>query len=151
LEQDVGVFAQPYHEDDLLLEFRLGATARENIAKNQRILAAVGVIFPTTTPVRQLDNVYELGPSAGVHFQTDLFEKKLSYRFSCDALWSAWQTPQASVAANHRFSFDVSTGLKVNLLSWLGLHWQFKAILNSAILDQVQLMSHLMLAVNFDH
>ena len=81
LEQDIGVFVQPYHEDDLLLEFRVGATARENIAKNQRILTAVGLLYGNT-PVRKLDNVYELGPSIGMHFKVDLFEKKLSYRLS---------------------------------------------------------------------
>lgn len=150
LEQDIGVFAQPYHEDELLLEFRAGATARENIAKNQRILTAVGVIYDNT-PVRQLDNVYELGPSLGMHFKADLWEKKLSYRLSCDALWSLFQTPQESLAATHGLSFDLSTGLGVNILSWLGVHWHFKAILNPAILDRVQLMSHLMLAVNFNH
>ncbi|MEI6806035.1 MAG: hypothetical protein WCK49_05955 [Myxococcaceae bacterium] len=147
LEQDIGFFAQPYHEDDLLLEFRAGATGRENIAKGQRILTAVGIIYGDT-PVRQLDNVYELGPSLGVHFKGEFFEKKLSFKFSCDTLWSFLQVPIASLDSTKQLSFDLSTSVGVNLFSWLSLHWQFKSIYNPAILDQVQLMSNLMLAVN---
>ena len=150
LEQDVGVFVQPYREDDLLLEFRTGVTARENIAKGQRVLTAVGVVY-NNTPVRQLDNVYELGPSIGTHFKGDLFEKKLSYRLSCDALWSFLQVPITSVDSAKQFSFDLSAGVGFNLLPWLALNWQFKSIFNPAILDRVQIMSHLMLAVKFDH
>lgn len=148
LEQDVGVFAQPYHEDELLLEFRTGVTARQNIAKDQRILTAIGVVYGNT-PVRQLDNIYELGPSAGMHFKGKFLDEKLSFRLSCDMLWSLLQTPQASVASSDRLSFDLSTGMGVHLFSWLALHWQFKSILNPAVLDQVQLMSNLTLAANF--
>lgn len=148
LEQDLGVFAQPYHEDELFLEFRAGATARENIAKDQRILTSIGIVYGNT-PVRQLNNIYELGPSVGMHFKGEFLEKKVSYRLSCDALWSLVQVPIASVVSPKQLSFDLSTGIGVNLLSWFALHWQLKAIFNPAILDQLQLMSHLMLAVHF--
>lgn len=148
LEQDIGVFAQPYHEDELLLEFRAGATARENIAKGQRILTAVGVVYGNT-PVRELDNIYELGPSLGVNFKGEFFEKKLSFRFSCDTMWSFLQMPIASLDSTKQLSFDLSTGIGINLVSWLSLHWQFKGVFNPAILDQVQMMSNLMLAVNW--
>lgn len=148
LEQDIGVFFQPYQEDELLLEFRVGATVRENIAKGQLILTAVGIVY-NDTQVRRLDNVFELGPSAGVHFKGDFFDKKLSFRLSCDTLWSFLQTPIASVASTNAFSFDLGTVLGLNITNWLSLNYQLKAVLNPAILNQTQLMTNLMLAFNW--
>ena len=148
LEQDVGVFFQPYHREELELELRTAATMRESLGKGQRILTAHGVVY-NNTPVRQLDNVYELGPSVTLHLKGELFEKKLSYRFTCDVLWSFLQTPVASFHSTNRLSYDLSTGIGFNLLPWLALHWQFKAILNPAVLDQTQLMSNLILSVHY--
>ena len=103
------------------------------------------------TPVRQLDNVYELGPSVGVSLKGELWEKKLHYRLGTDLMWSFLQVPYASFHSTNRFSFETSTNWGVNLTPWLSLHWQFKAIFNPAVLDQVQLMSNLMLSVNYFH
>ncbi|MBH1988764.1 MAG: hypothetical protein I8H75_03360 [Myxococcaceae bacterium] len=148
LEQDIGFYYRFHPHFAPNSELRAGFSSRENLAKSQKILTAVGVVYGNT-PVRELDTIFEIGPSFGIRLRGNLLEKKLSYEFSFDYLFSVWQTPKNALAATHGQSFDSGMDLKWTFLPWLSLDWNLKAILNPAIFDQIQFMTTLTLAFNY--
>ena len=147
LEEQVGLFVQPLRAPELSLEFRLGAAGRQNFASGQKAItgSANGI-----TQVLALTNVYELGPVAGIVFRGVLLEKKLSYKLTFDTLYTLLQDPVIQPAGSwDRLSFDCTGTLSFTLLSWLSLNWNAQALRNPAIINEIQLLSNLMLAVNY--
>ncbi|MES2503925.1 MAG: DUF3078 domain-containing protein [Myxococcota bacterium] len=150
LEQWLGLFAQFVDKPEVFFEYRLGAAFRENLGEGQRAISCNGACDPNYIDVQQLANVYEIGPGSGILFKTNFFDKKLSYRVDFDVVYALMQTPQIKPPGSwSRFSFDLSSTLGCNLLSWLSLNWTLRALQNPAVIDQVQFLSNLSLAANF--
>ena len=150
LEQWAGVFAQFIDKPEVFLELRLGAAVRENFGHGQKAITCNGPCNANYILVQQLANVYELGPGAGILFKTQFWNNKLSYRLDFDTIWAILQTPEIKPTGSwSRLSFYLSSTLGFNLLSWLTLNWTLRALQNPAVLDNVQYLSNLSLAINF--
>jgi hypothetical protein len=144
LEQMIGAFARPIKKDNMSLEVRLGFSAKQTFANNQKALNDDS--DTDEIEVKELEDIYQGGPALGVFFEGNLLAKKLLYYAQFESMLPAINNKAADDDSNAaeltNLAFEAGFSLKV--VSWASLSYSFKAIREPQLLDKWQIQNNLL-------
>jgi hypothetical protein len=157
LKQSIGPFARPVTSEKFNLELRLGAGARETIAKNQ---LAVNDDPKTATivEVKELSNVNQVGVEFVASIWGDLATKRVSYRVGAEVMVPVAHNPltseeitaltpgsAAQPGAGTLTNIDLGARLSFKLVEWATLDYELKAVRQPQLLNAFQIQNVLLL------
>jgi hypothetical protein len=146
LKQSLGAFFRPVTRDEVNLELRAGGGGRETIARDELAIAD-DASTPAIEAV-ELDNVYQLGVEVTAQVWGALYEKRVLYRASAEAM-----TPiahSALRAGDDRSALELTNiavvgTLSFKLVEWASLDYELRAVREPQLLDELQVQNNLLL------
>jgi hypothetical protein len=149
LEQMVGAFARPIEKDNISLEVRLGFSAKQTFADNQRALSDDA--DTDEIEVKETETIYQGGPALGVFLDGNLLSKKLLYYAQFESMLPAINNKadndDRNAADLTNLAFEAGFSLKV--VSWASLSYSFKAIREPQLVDTWQLQNNLLVTFTY--
>jgi hypothetical protein len=146
LKQSLGAFFRPVTRDEVNLELRAGGGGRETIAKGE--LAVADDASTPAIEVVELDNVYQLGVEVTAQVWGALYDKRVLYRASAEAM-----TPvvySALRAGDDRSALELTNialvgTLSFKLVEWASLDYELRAVREPQLIDELQVQNNLLL------
>ncbi len=148
--ESLGLFAQPYKREFLNIETRLGGGARQTLANGQLAInddeESADVL-----EVKELDDVLQVGAEAAVELWGSFQEKRLVYKLAAEAMTPFYnnQAADSDKSAFELTNFNARASLSVKLVEWASLDYEFGAIYEPQLVDQVQIRNNLLLTFGF--
>jgi hypothetical protein len=148
LEENLGIIFTPVFYEEFILESRVAASFRQSFSDRQKVFVAE---VDDNRIVRDLGNFYQIGPSAGLSIDGELFTKQVSYSAGVDAMWPAFSKP----AHNDRSFLDslvIDGGASVNftISKWLSLSYEYSVHRIPDILEKFQQEHGIRVNIDFD-
>ena len=148
LRQSVGMFARPVREEQLVVDIRVGAGAREIAADGALVVTdddATDVI-----EVTEIENYSQVGLESVLELTGTFDESRLSYFFTFESLLPFYDSADdADQSVTERADLEIAVGTGVRLVSWASLDYVFRADRLPAILDDWQLSNNLLLTLSY--
>ncbi len=148
LRQSVGMFARPVREEQLVVDIRVGAGAREIAADGALVVTdddATDVI-----EVTEIENYSQVGLESVLELTGTFDESRLSYFFTFESLLPFYDSADdADQSVTERADLEIAVGAGVRLVSWASLDYVFRADRLPAILDDWQLSNNLLLTLSY--
>lgn len=157
LKQSIGPFARPVTKEPFNLELRLGAGARETIAKNQ-LAVNDDPKTATVVEVKELSNVNQVGAEFAAGIWGDLATKRVSYRVGAEVMVPLAHNPLTPAeieaitpgsttqpSALKLTNVDLGAKLTFKLVEWASLDYEFKAVRQPQLLNAFQIQNNMLL------
>lgn len=149
LRESAGFFLTPWQEKYFNFEFRLGFGALHLLAKDQ--YAVSDDADTEEIDIVELDSFNQAGGEAALTIKGELYEKKLVYKLSAEAMVPFINDLRAG---DDRSAFDltnveVNAGLSYKMLDWLSLDYVFRLVRIPQLIDKTQIQNNLLLTASW--
>jgi len=149
LTETIGAFAQPVDKERIKLEVRLGVSAVQTFADNQKALSDDA--DTDEIEIKVLEDLYQGGPALGVFLNGQLVEKKILYYAQFETMLpvinNKAESDDRSAAELTNIAFEA--GLSVKLVSWASLSYTFKALREPQLVDKWQIQNNVLVTFSY--
>lgn len=148
LRQSAGMFARPVREEEIEIDIRIGAGAREIAADGALVVADDE--DTDEIEVNELENYSQVGLESVLEIAGSFDESRLSYFFTFESLLPFHDSnDDGDLSVTERADLEIAVGTGVRLVSWASLDYVFRADRIPALLDDWQLSNNLLLTLTY--
>ena len=146
--ESLGIFAEPIRTTPLTWKIRLGAGARETIAKG--VLATKDdEDTPDVIELIELDDVYQAGLEGFMGLEGKFDSGRFAYFAGFSALLPFLNNDAEDRSAVDLLRWGLRAGLNMSVTEWMGLNYNLTVLKDPQLLDATQVQNNLLLTFKY--
>lgn len=147
LNESLGVFAEPISEEALKLSIRVGFGARETFADG--VLASQDDADTDNIELLELSSVFQGGAEGFVGVGGKFYDKRVSYSLGASLLIPFITNDDTDRSATDLARYGLVGEIGTSVFDWMSLIYQFRALRDPQLLDELQVQHALLLTFNY--
>lgn len=146
--ESIGVFAEPVRSTPLTWKIRLGAGARETLAKG--VLATQDDDATSVIELIELDDVYQAGLEGFMGVEGKFDSGRFAYYAGFSGLLPIFNNDDADRSAVDLLRWGLRAGLNMSVTEWMGLNYSLNLLKDPQLLDSTQVQNNLLLTFKYN-